>query len=288
MLEKRFNPLAVTMLMPNAVSAVPGIRFGAKGPNKTFSMACASGTVAIGEARRAVASGEVDLAICGGAEYLYDDYGSIFRTYDITGALARGFSNAAEANRPFDKRRNGFLFSQGGAAVLILENAESARSRGAIPLAELTGYANGFDAYNLIAMQPGGAQIQRMLVSALGECRIDPSSVDYINAHGTGTDLNDDTELSIINQIFRPDVFINSTKGLIGHSIGASGAIEAAITTLSIKDGRIHPCHNLETPLQPRNFPLHCTTADIKVAISQSFAFGGHNSCLVFRRIPAD
>ncbi|KAA3624593.1 MAG: beta-ketoacyl-[acyl-carrier-protein] synthase family protein, partial [Proteobacteria bacterium] len=282
--ERRFNPLAVTMLMSNAVSAAPGVRFGVKGPCRTTTLACASGTAAIGDAYKAVANGELDVALAGAAEYLYDEYGSIFRSYDITGAMTHGIDDPAMANRPFDEDRRGFLFSEGGAAILVLERADSARARGARPLAEIAGFGESFDGHNLIAIDSAGTQVDRMIRSTLERSGMTPDDIGYINAHGTGTELNDEVELNVLSQIFGDDVLVNSTKGLIGHTIGASGAIEAAVTALSIRDGVVHPCNNLDSPIRPMNFPLNARRAAIDAALTQSFAFGGHNACLLIRR----
>ncbi len=286
-LDRRFNPLAVTMLMSNAVSAAPAVRFGVKGPCRTTTLACASGTVAIGDAWRAVAAGHVDLAIAGAAEYLFDDYGSIFRAYDITGALARGSDDPARANRPFDADRGGFLFSEGGAAMVILESRSSAARRGVEPLAEIGGFGESFDGHDLIAMDETGTGIRAMVESALDQAGVEAAQVDYVNAHGTATEMNDRIELAMLDELLGEGPLINSTKGLIGHAIGASGAMETVVTALSIRDGRVHPCRNLDTPIRRLNFPRQAQSARIDVALTQSFAFGGHNACLVLKR-PGD
>ena len=281
---RRFNPLAVTMLMANAISAAPAIRFGMKGPNRTISLACASGTAAIGEAYQAIRRGDVDIAVCGGSEYLYDEYGSIFRAYDITGALTRGFDHATACNRPFDADRNGFLFSAGGAAVLVLESTHHARRRGAPVKAEVLAFAESFDGHNLMAVEPSGAGFQRLIDKALGDARLAPDEIAYINAHGTGTKQNDQVELEVLEALGFNNAVVNSTKGLIGHSIGASGAIEALVTVLSLRDGRTHPCHNLDQPIARLNFAAGETRLAGGPALSNSFAFGGHNCCLVLAK----
>jgi 3-oxoacyl-[acyl-carrier-protein] synthase II len=283
-ISRRFNPLAVTMLMPNAVSAMPAIRFGFSGPCKTYTSACASGTVAIGEAFRAVKNGSIDMALCGGAEYLYDEYGSIFRSYDITGALTKA-SSPDEYCGGFDESRSGFLFSQGGGAALIIESLDSAFSRGATPLAKITAFEETFDAHNMIAMDPTGRQIRDMLNTALDSATLTANDIDYINAHGTGTTQNDAIEAEIVQELFPPRPWINSSKSLMGHTIGASGALEAAVTVLSIHNSQIHPCGNLTDPMPGLNLPLVRQKTEIRHAISQSFAFGGHNSCLLFEQI---
>jgi 3-oxoacyl-[acyl-carrier-protein] synthase II len=282
-LDRRFNPLAVTMLMSNAVAAAPGVRFGATGPCKTTTLACASGTAAIGEAFRAIENGAIDFALAGAAEYLFDEYGSIFRAYDITGALTHGINEPARANRPFDEDRRGFLFSEGGAGVVMLERRRSALQRGVEPLAEVAGFGESFDSYDLIAMDPNGDRILAMLQSVVREAEIQPEDIDYVNAHGTGTPMNDASELEVLFRFLGNRPLVNSTKGLIGHTIGASGAIETVVTARSIQSGRVHPCVNLESPLRNMNFPLTMQEADIGVALTQSFAFGGHNACLVLK-----
>ena len=283
-IERRFNPLAVTMLMSNAVSAAPGVRFGITGPCRTTTLACASGTVAVGEAFRAVARGDVDVALAGAAEYLFDEYGSIFRSYDITGALAHGFDDAARANRPFDRDRNGFLFSEGGAAALVIERESHARARGAAAIAAIAGFAETFDAYNMIAIDESGERVRAMMGAALVDAGIDGSEVDYVNAHGTGTIVNDKVECESLLRVVGERPLVNSTKGLIGHTIGASGAIEAVVTALSLRDSTVHPCVNLDHPMAPLNFPSSRQRADLEYALSQSFAFGGHNAGLVLHR----
>lgn len=283
-IERRFNPLAVTMLMSNAVSAAPGVRFGITGPCRTTTLACASGTVAVGEAFRAVARGDVDIALAGAAEYLFDEYGSIFRAYDITGALAHGFDDETRANRPFDRDRNGFLFSEGGAAALVIERASHARARGAATIAEIAGFAETFDACNMIAIDESGERVRAMMRAALDDAGIDGSEVDYVNAHGTGTIVNDKVECESLVRVVGEHPLVNSTKGLIGHTIGASGAIEAVVTALSLRDSTVHPCVNLDHPMAPLNFPSSRRQTDLGYALSHSFAFGGHNAGLVLRR----
>jgi len=278
---KRFNPFGVSMTMPNACSGNLGIKFGLYGNNLTYCSACASGTVAIGHGFKAVRSGEVDLALVGGVESLYDDYGTIFMGFDTVKALTRGNEDPDKANRPFDKDRTGFLFSEGGGAVLVIEDLEHAKKRGAEVYAEIKGYAETCDGYNIIMMEKRGKQITRMLKTALDDAGISEKDVDYINAHGTGTPLNDETETNVIENLFGREVLINSTKSLIGHTLGASGAIEAAVTTLSIKNKTTHICRNLDHPLKDLHFVTEVDSYPIKTGITQSFGFGGHNAVLV-------
>jgi 3-oxoacyl-[acyl-carrier-protein] synthase II len=284
----RYNPFVVSMLMPNASSAMVAIKFSITGPNTTYCVACAAGTVAVGNAYRAVRDGLVDLALGGGCEYLNDEHGHIFRGFDVAGTLARDCADPQAANRPFDEKRSGFLFSQGGAAVLLLEDLEHARRRDATIMAELIGFCEGFDAHSMMALAPGGDQIERMLRAALAEAGVGAHEVDYINAHGTGTRNNDETEAEIIDRVFGRSVRVNSTKSLLGHTIGASGAFETLVTALSLRDQTTHICKNLETPVRDLNFVRAVAPCDLRVGLSQSFAFGGHNAVVVLRRFGQD
>jgi 3-oxoacyl-[acyl-carrier-protein] synthase II len=280
----RYHPFVVSMLMPNAISAAIGIKYSLTGPNVTYCVACASGTVAIGQGYRAVREGRVDIAVTGGSEYLYDEHGHIFRGFDVAGTLVRDYVDPETANRPFDEKRSGFLFSQGGAAVLVIEELEHAQYRGATIMAELIGFAETFDAHSMMSLAPGGVQIERMIRAALTDAHLSPRDVDYINAHGTGTKNNDETEADVINRVFGKSVRVNSTKSLLGHTIGASGAFEILVTALSLRDGTTHICKNLDTPLVDLNFVRSVEQHDLHVGLSQSFAFGGHNAAVVLRR----
>jgi 3-oxoacyl-[acyl-carrier-protein] synthase II len=281
---RRYHPFVVSMLMPNAASAAVGIKFSLTGPNKTYCVACAAGTVAVGNGYEAVRDGRVTIAVTGGSEYLYDEHGHIFRGFDVAGTLVRDCADPATANRPFDQKRSGFLFSQGGAAVLVLEELEHARRRGATIMAEVIGYAETFDAYSVMSLAPGGVQIERMIRAALGDAGVEPSAVDYINAHATGTENNDKTEVEVIERVFGRRPLVNATKSLLGHAIGASGAIEALVTALTLREGTTHICKNLDSPVRDLNFVRDVQQADLGIGLSQSFAFGGHNAAVVLRR----
>lgn len=281
---RRFNPFVVSMLMPNAIPAHIGLKYSIKGPNLSYSIACASGTVAIGHAFRAVRDGAVDFAISGGSEYLDDHYGGIFHGFDIAKALVRNCDDPQRANRPFDVNRSGFLFSQGGAAVLLLEDLDTAMNRGAPVLAEIVGYAESFDAYSVMSIAPDGEQIERMMNAALADAGLSREDIHYVNAHGTGTQANDVVETEVIERVFGRDVLVNSTKSLIGHTIGASGAIEALVTVMSLKDQKTHACRNLDEPISDLNFVRDVSSTRIDAALTQSFAFGGHNAGLILKR----
>lgn len=281
---RRFNPFAVSMLMPNAPSAHIGLKYSIKGPNLSYAIACASGTVAIGHAFRAVREGIVDFAIAGGSEYLNDHYGGVFHGFDIAKALVRNCDDPDTANRPFDVNRSGFLFAEGGAAVLMLEDLDGAVARGASVLAEISGFSETFDAYSVMSIAPDGYQIERMMNGAMADAGLSSADIHYVNAHGTGTQANDEVESQVIGRVFGRDVLVNSTKSLLGHTIGASGAIEALVTVMTLNTQTAHPCRNLEEPLSDLNFVRAPTTASMDAALTQSFAFGGHNAGLVLRR----
>lgn len=280
----RMSPLAVPMAMPNNAAAALSIKLSLNGPSHTYCSACAAGTVALGEAFRDVREGRSDLALAGGTEYMDDSYGGLFRAFDLAKTLVRDTQgDPAKANRPFDRQRTGFLFSQGGAAVMLFEELEHARRRGAPVLAEVSGFAETSDAYNVVALDPGGRQIARAVQEALADAGLAPEEIDYVNAHGTGTLSNDETEAAVIGKIFGPRVLVNSTKSLLGHTLGASGAIEAAVTALSLHHQTTHACLNLEDPLADLGFVRRVEPFRLRAALTQSFAFGGHNAALVLR-----
>lgn len=279
----RFNPFVVSRLMPNATAAALGIKFSVVGPNQTCSLACASGTAAIGEAFHAIRRGEVDVALSGGCEYLRDPYGGMFRGFDAAGTLVLACDEPALANRPFDRARSGFLFSEGGACVLVLEELTHAEKRGSTPIAEVVGYGTSFDAYNMMASPPDGRQIENMFRRALDDADISFGDVQYINGHGTGTESNDRLEAKIIRELFGQQVFVNSTKSLLGHTIGASGALEALVCALSLNTQKLHGSPNLDDPVDDLHFVTSTTAADFDIALTHSFAFGGHNAALILR-----
>jgi 3-oxoacyl-[acyl-carrier-protein] synthase II len=280
----RFNPFVVSRLMPNATAAALGIKFSFRGPNATSALACASGTAAIGQAFRAVRSGEADIALAGGCEYLRDPYGGIFRGFDAARTLVYDRDDPSRANRPFDKARSGFLFSEGAACVLVIEELEHAQSRGATPIAEIAGLGHSFDAYNMMSPAPDGLQIKNMIQSALSDANMSTHDIQYINAHGTGTESNDGLEAAIIEEIFGSRVRVNSTKSLLGHTIGASGALEALVSALSLDSQQLHESLNLDDPVNDIDFVRSSTDADLDGVLTHSFAFGGHNAALVLRR----
>jgi len=281
---RRINPFMASMYMPNTVAATLGIHFSLRGANRTYCQACASGTVAVGEAFKAIQNGEIETALAGGSEYFYDHHGYLFQAFDVARTLVQDSECADTANRPFDERRSGFLFSQGGSVILTLESLDKAVERQAPILAEVTAFAESFDAHSMMAMAPDGEQIEWMIRRAVGDAGLDIADIDYINAHGTGTISNDKIEAEVLMRVFGSKPLVNATKSLVGHTIGASGALEAAVLALSLHHQRTHPCRNLENPIADLNFVAEPASCALRSGISQSFAFGGHNAAIVMKR----
>ncbi|MDG5814778.1 beta-ketoacyl-[acyl-carrier-protein] synthase family protein [Chitinispirillales bacterium ANBcel5] len=269
----RLNPYTASMMMPNAVANILGIRYSIRGPNKSICTACSSGATAIGMAFESIQSGTIDLALSGGCDYLADDYGGVFKAFDSTGTLSRA-SKPSEYVSPFDKNRSGFLFSEGGAGLLVLEELEHALKRNAPIIAEIKDFSESFEAYNMMSMDPGGKTIETILKNLLKNTR--PQDIDYINTHGTGTVINDEVESAKIQEIFGNTVLLNSTKGLTGHTLGASGAIEAAVCALSIRDQMLHGSPGLTTPIRDVSMVKNTQPSEIDKCINLSFAFGGN------------
>ena len=276
--HKPMHPCTNPMIMTNSVPAWISILLGIHGVSQVVSTACASGTSAIGEAYLYIRSGRGSMAICGGADDLACDEGMMLRSFDVLGALTKAEDGIPRA---FSQERSGFLFSEGAACALILEEYESARKRGARIYAEITGYAATCDAYHIVQMPPVPTQIIRMLERlTVGE------QIDYYNAHGTGTPVNDRTEQLALTETFgerAASIPVTSVKGILGHTIGASGAIEAAVCAYSLHNQVIHG-NLLGTPLPGLCLPEESREVSIRTAISASFGFGGHNAALKFRR----
>lgn len=274
----RFNRMVIPLMMTNSPAAWISILFGIRGFSYTVNASCASGSYALGEGYRNILTGRCDLVLAGGVEALAEKNGAMMRGFDMMSALTRSENGMP---RPFSQRRSGFLFNEGAGCVLVLEELERAQKRGADIYAEIVGYEAGSDAYNIVQMEPSGDSIARLLQKLTAGIRI-----DYLNAHGTATVSNDDIESRVIQDVFgakEKQPYINSTKGILGHSIGASGALEAAATALAIKESRIHG--NITTdPLDNLNLPLESVNAEIEYALSASYGFGGHNALLLLRR----
>ena len=279
----RVNPYVICQTMPNALSANLAIRFGAKGMAEVSCYACAASTYAIHKAVSSIKLGDIELAICGGAEHFGDSAGGIFMGFDTLKTLAKSIDNPSDAARPFDKNRNGFLFSEGGAGILILESERSLAARGGTPVAEILGTSTSNDATSIVAIDPDNNQIGSMLDKLMNSTNSNPADVTYINAHGTGTLANDSAEARVLSQKFPHQPIVNSTKGALGHSIGACGAIELIVTTLSLTQGRTHSNANLQEPDCELNLPTKECNVLAGLGITQNMGFGGHNAAILVK-----
>jgi len=280
--KSRFNRMVIPMLMPNSVSAWISIIYGIKGSNFTLNASCASGTIAIGEAFREIKNGVSDIAITGGVEALHDKNGAVMRGFDMLMTLTKSNDGIP---MPFSKDRSGFLFNEGAGCILILEELDRAIKRGANIYAEIIDFENVSESYNIVQMETSGDVISsliRKIISKDGN----EIKIDYFNCHGTGTVQNDEIESNVIKDIFgdeKSQPYINSSKGILGHSIGASGALEAAITAYSIKSSFIHGNLTKNT-IENLNLPISTIEADLNYTLSASYGFGGHNSILLFKK----
>jgi 3-oxoacyl-[acyl-carrier-protein] synthase II len=283
----RVNPFASCQSMANAIGALLSIRYGSRGATETLIYACAAGTAAIARAFRAIQYGEIDIAIAGGSEYYGDRAGGVFMAFDRLQTLVASTAALDLGNRPFDEDRSGFLFSQGGAGIVVLESEKHARERGASPYAAIKGMSITSDAHSLAAISEENNAIDLMFRKLLDDSGLEASDIAYVNAHGTSTVQNDAIESKILARQFPNRPYVNSTKSLLGHTIGASGAIECIVTVLSMRDGKIHPSRNLETPVLDLNFATRVCESQIEFAVTHSFGFGGHNAGLVLQNIAA-
>ena len=276
-----------TNVFAGAASCNIAIEFNAQGPNSTNAMSCASGTMAIGEGFRQIRDGYADVMICGAAEAPLNQL--CFGAFAIIRAMSTRNDEPDRASRPFDRGRDGFVMGE-GAAVLILEEYDRARARGAHIYAEIAGYAFGNDAHHMTAPRPDGAQAARAMRAALADAHIGAHEVGYINAHGSSTPLNDPTETRAIKAVFADHaakLCVSGTKGYYGHALGASGAIEAAICALALERGWLPPTLNLEDPDEGCDLdyiPGSGRERRIDYALSNSFGFGGINAALVMKR----
>ena len=280
-LHPRVNPLVICQTMPNAVAAALSIDSGAQGTCETLCYACASGTVAIGNAYRAVASGALESATAVGVEHLSDSAGGVFMGFDRLQTLATPRTPSGTENRPFDRERTGFLFSEGGAGALFIESEEQVRRKATTPLAEICGFAQTADARSMVAISTDTGAQSAMYRMLLQDAALTPRDIDYINSHGTGTLMNDEIESGLIEAFFGTRTAVNSTKSILGHSVGASGALEAVVTVRSILNQQLHPSRNLQNPISDLCFVREPRSARIRYALTQSFGFGGHNAALI-------
>jgi 3-oxoacyl-[acyl-carrier-protein] synthase II len=282
------SPFFVPQLIINLAPGQLSIRFGAKGPNMSHVSACSSSAHSIGEAFRVVQRGDADVMIAGGAEATITPLG--VGGFNSMRALSTRNDNPQKASRPFDNDRDGFVIAE-GAGIVILEELEAAKRRGAKIYAELRGYAANADAHHITAPAPEGEGAQRCMKLALKDAGLAPADIDYINAHGTSTKMNDANESTAIKKVFGDHarkVMVSSTKSMTGHMLGAAGGVETAICALTIARGVIPPTINYETPDPECDLDYVPNTARelrIRAAVSNSFGFGGTNASLVFQRL---
>jgi 3-oxoacyl-[acyl-carrier-protein] synthase II len=281
-------PLWLLQHLPNMAAAHISILHQAMGPNNTIVTACAAGTQAVGEAFRLVARGDADVMLAGGCDSRLDPH--LMVAYTAMKAVSISARPPAEVSRPFDAERNGFVLGE-GAAVVVLESYRRAKRRGATIYAEITGYGSSFDAFGITRPEPEGKGAALSMSAALREARVDSSRIDYINAHGTSTRLNDLMETVAVKRVFghrATSIPMSSQKSMIGHLIGASGAVEAAATALSLSEGVVPPTINLATPDPACDLDYVPNTSreiPVATAISNSFGFGGQNASLVMTRV---
>lgn len=289
MMEKgasRVSPFLVPMMLPDMASGQVSIILGAKGPNYSTVSACSSGADAIGQALEVLQQGDADVVLAGGAEAAICPIG--VAGFNACMALSTRNDDPQKASRPFDAERDGFVLGE-GASVLVLETLESAISRGVKPLAELSGYGSTADANHITQPAPEGEGAARAMNIALSKAHIKPDEVDYVNAHGTSTPMNDKYETMALKSVFSEEAYnlsISSTKSMTGHLLGASGALEAGISTLTLSNGIIPPTINLENsdPECDLNYtPNISREMSVRTVMSNSFGFGGHNASLVFQ-----
>ena len=283
----RVSPFTVPKMMVNAAGGNISITYGLKGPNYAVATACASATNAMGDAMRSIRLGETDLVITGGSEAAITRMG--LAAFQNMKALSMRNDDPTKASRPFDADRDGFVLGE-GAGVLIFEEIEHAKARGAKIYAEVLGYGTTSDASHITAPDPNGTGAGAAIQAALDDAGIQPSQVDYVNAHGTSTPLGDKAETQAIKRVFgdhAKSLAISSTKGALGHSLGASGGVEAVILSKTLTTSMIAPTINYDTPDPDCDLdytPNEARSLDVKIAMSNSFGFGGHNACVVFGR----
>ncbi len=283
----RISPFFIPMLISDMASGMISIRCGARGPNFSVVSACASGAHAIGEAYRAVKRGDADAMITGGAEASVSKLG--FAGFCAMKAMSQRNDDPLHASRPFDRDRDGFVMSE-GAGVLVLEELEHAKARGANIIAEVIGYGASCDGYHITSPAPGGEGGVVAFRQALNNAGINPEDVDYVNAHGTSTHLNDLYETQALKTVFGDHarkMMISSTKGTMGHGLGAAGGFETIICAKALQTGIVPPTINYENPDPECDLDYTPNTArehEMKIAINTNLGFGGHNGVIVLRK----
>lgn len=287
---RRISPFFIPSSLINLISGNVSIKYGFKGPNHAVVTACATGSHAIGDAARMIAMDDADVMVAGGAEAAICRVG--VGGFAACRALSTGYNDTPErASRPFDKGRDGFVIGE-GAGIVVLEEYEHAKKRGAKIYAEVVGYGLSGDAYHITSPAEDGDGGFRAMQAALKRAGVGPETIDYINAHGTSTPLGDNIELGAIKRLFAANankVSISSTKSAIGHLLGAAGAVEAIYSIKAIQTGLLPPTLNLDDPTEVADgmdlVPLVAKEKKVEYALSNSFGFGGTNACLVFRKV---
>ena len=287
---RRVSPFFIPSTLINLASGQVSIKFGFKGPNHSAVTACSSGAHAIGDAARLIQFDDADVMIAGGAEAALCRIG--IAGFHAARALSTGFNDRPQqASRPWDRDRDGFVMGE-GAGIVVLEELEHARQRGARIHAELIGYGMSGDAYHMTAPAEDGSGAYRSMRVALGHAGVNPEDIDYINAHGTSTPLGDQIELGAVKRVFGDaayDLSMSSTKSAIGHLLGAAGSVEAIFSILALRDGVVPPTLNLDNPSEDCDLdlvPHQAKERPVRIAMSNSFGFGGTNATLIFTAGP--
>jgi 3-oxoacyl-[acyl-carrier-protein] synthase II len=283
----RVDPFYMLKTLPNMAAAHVSLTQQAKGPSTTITTACAAATQAIGHAMDVIRLGRADAMITGGTEAGHCELG--LASFSVMKVLSTRTDDPKKASRPFDAKRDGFVSAE-GSAMLLIESLEHAQARGAHIYAELVGAAASADAYHMVAPCADGEGAARCMTWALEDAGIQPEQIDYINAHGTSTPLNDSSETQAIKTVLGEHAYqlpISSTKSMIGHALGASGALESVAVVKTIESGKIHPTINYEYPDPDCDLdyvPNEAREQDVNIVLKNSFGFGGQNACLVFKR----
>jgi 3-oxoacyl-[acyl-carrier-protein] synthase II len=284
----RVNPFAIPCIIPNMGAGWVSMELGTRGPLSSECTACAASNMAIGQGVDDIRLGRADVMLCGGTESAINEVG--IAGFGAMRALSRRNDDPERASRPFDAERDGFVMGEAGA-ILVLEELERARGRGAEIYAEVVGYGLSSDATHVTEPDPTGQNPARAMKNALADADVDPGDVDYINAHGTSTPLGDAAETRVIKLALGEEnarkTPISSTKGATGHCLGAGGAVEAIFSTFAIRDGKLPPTINyeVEDPSCDLDYiPNEARDAEVRVAVSNAFGFGGHNACIVLER----
>lgn len=279
---RKVSPLAVQMIMPNGAAAVAGLELGARAGVITPVSACSSGSEAIAHAWRSVVMGDADFVVCGGVEGMIEALP--IAAFSMMRAMSTRNDDPAAASRPFDKDRDGFVFGEAGA-LMIIETEEHAKARGATPLARLMGAGITSDAYHMVAPAPDGLRAGQAMKRAMETAGLSAGDIDHVNAHGTATPIGDTAEAAAIRVAGCENAAVYAPKSALGHSIGAVGALESVLTVLALRDGVIPPTLNYETPDPEIDLDVVAGApryGDYKYAINNSFGFGGHNVALAF------